>query len=417
MRLKRTALLGQKDHGKSTLLGSLLIETGAASQARIREARRASEQLGRKFEPAFILDSFSEEREDAMTVDTTRAQVPFGNMAFEFIDVPGHEELMSNMLSGASYADTALLLVSAAPSEGVTDQTKRHLFIAKLLGIDRLTVAVNKMDVADYSRHAFESVVDGLSGFLEKVGFDPSHVRFVPISAYNSQNLIRSSAFMPWYSGQPLMQTLMSLESSDITAGGGACLATVQGYIEGPRIISGRVLSGSVTRGEKVLLLPAVKQFSVGRIWVGGTERERTTPPESFALELLGDLPVDVEGSVICDLASPPPVGQVVIAIAFFLNPPTQHMELVSMGSSTGVKSMDFLEAIDPTTCNTVPGQSPQPLQAAIIRIALESPRVIVTSDKQRELGRFVLRDSAGLVAIAVVRDNWAPGRSQSSIT
>ncbi|EQD45119.1 translation elongation factor EF-1, subunit alpha, partial [mine drainage metagenome] len=143
MIVRRVTLLGHKDHGKSTLIGNLLISTKSVSEARVEDAKRTSIRLGRKFEPGFLLDSFEEEREGAMTIDTTRAQIKYRGSAFEFIDVPGHEELIKNMISGASYADSALLIVSAKKGEGITGQTRRHIFLAKMLGIERVVVAVN----------------------------------------------------------------------------------------------------------------------------------------------------------------------------------------------------------------------------------------------------------------------------------
>ena len=151
MIVKKITLLGHKDHGKSTLIGNMLILTDRVNPAKLKEAQRTSKELAKRFEPGFILDSFSEEREGGLTIDTTRTEkIPHKGLAFEFIDVPGHEELIKNMMSGASQADIAVLIISAKSDEGIRDQTKRHLFIAKMLGIRKLVVAVNKMDLIGY---------------------------------------------------------------------------------------------------------------------------------------------------------------------------------------------------------------------------------------------------------------------------
>ncbi len=211
MKIKRVTLLGHKDHGKSTLIGNLLISTGTATKDRINEARRISRSLGRQFEPAFILDSFSEEREGGLTIDTTRAQIKYKDIGFEFIDVPGHEELIKNMISGASYADFAVLIVSAKRDEGIMDQTKRHLFLAKIFGIKKIIIAVNKMDSVGYSEERFDSVAKSIGAYLEKIGVDSRDYEAIPISAYDSENLVKKSDKMKWYRGKTLLEILYEM--------------------------------------------------------------------------------------------------------------------------------------------------------------------------------------------------------------
>ena len=192
----------------------LLMETGSISEQRIRDAKKTSKKLGRQFEPGYILDSFEEERLNEMTIDTTRAQVKYRNTGFEFIDVPGHEELMKNMLSGASYADFALLLISAKPDEGITGQTKRHIFVAKMLGIRKLVVAVNKLDAVNYSKERFEEIKNHVGDYLNRIGFKNINISFVPISAYNAENLVKRSNKTGWYKGKSLMDVLVQVSKS-----------------------------------------------------------------------------------------------------------------------------------------------------------------------------------------------------------
>src|SRR5271169_5201570 len=132
-------MLGEKDHGKSTLIGNLLISTGHTTEARINEVKKTSKS--KRFEPAHILDSFVEEREQEMTIDTTRAELVYRNAIYELIDVPGHLELIKNMMSGASNSDIAILMVSAKREEGFRPQTKRHIFISTMFGTKALVVA------------------------------------------------------------------------------------------------------------------------------------------------------------------------------------------------------------------------------------------------------------------------------------
>ncbi len=162
-------MLGEKDHGKSTLIGSLLIASGSATEQRINEAKKYAKR-GR-FEPGYILDSFAEERAQEMTIDTTRAEMVYKGAMYEFIDVPGHLELIKNMMSGASNGEMAVLMVSMKQGEGLKPQTKRHVFISNMFGIKSLVVAVNKMDMIGYSRDAFEKMKAGISTYLGAIGF------------------------------------------------------------------------------------------------------------------------------------------------------------------------------------------------------------------------------------------------------
>ena len=244
--------MGNKDNGKSTLIGNLLILTKSTSAARIKEAAKISESLGRKFEPGFILDSFSEERKRAMTIDSTRAQIMYNGAAFELIDVPGHEELINNMLTGASYGDLGILLVSARKDEGITPQTRRHLLIAKILGVERIIVAVNKMDSVSYAETRFLEIKTELEEYLDKIGVNAE--QFVPISAYDGDNLISPSSKMEWYTGETLANAMLS---SALKAGKSSVKPAMilQGKFDNG-FVMGKVISGRIKKGEKVILLP-----------------------------------------------------------------------------------------------------------------------------------------------------------------
>lgn len=166
-------MLGEKDHGKSTLLGRILYETGSIPKDRFRDVKKASERLG-KFEWAYILDSFRYERENKMTLDTTRAIAKIGHRIYEFIDVPGHKELIKNMLSGASDAEFGILVIAA--DEGVTKQTLEHLAIANFLKLKQIIIAINKIDRVRKPQKIMSAA--------EKLGFP-----IVPISAYSGENV------------------------------------------------------------------------------------------------------------------------------------------------------------------------------------------------------------------------------------
>ena len=199
-------LLGEKDHGKSTLIGRLIFETKSLPDDRMRDVRNALKGKGKKFEWAHLLDSFQYEREHEMTLDTTRALVNFGGKTLEFIDVPGHKELIKNMLTGASEAKFAILIIDV--NEGVKPQTLNHLEIAEFLGIEKLIIAVNKVDTIGYSRLRFEKAkkefleIFGGKGLVKKT-------LIIPVSAFSGNNLLKRTSSLSWYKGPTLYKAVL----------------------------------------------------------------------------------------------------------------------------------------------------------------------------------------------------------------
>ena len=405
MHVKFIALLGHKDHGKSTLIGSLLMQTGAATKVRIKEAEEYSKRLHKAFEPAFILDSFAEERLQEMTIDTTRAEIKHRNLAFALIDVPGHEELIKNMISGASYGEIALLLVSAKRDEGIRDQTKRHLFISRMLGIDRLVVAVNKMDTVDYDEGRFVEVKEGLVKFIEKIGFDTPNVAFVPISAYKGENLVRKSREMRWYSGKPLLDALYASATKTNKTQDGALRIIAQGVIPGKKsnLIVGRVISGKIKVGEKISILPLgidaktraiiVKNRSVGTGNVG----------ENVALELDTPISGNPRGAVISGSRDKPAVKDAVKLRIFVTGKLGDGMTAKFNGIDIPCKGIRVLRSVSTTTGDAGKSKTAKALEAAEAELRLARKVPIENYEVTKELGRFVLYRKGKFVGIGTV--------------
>ena len=393
MIVKSIALLGHKDHGKSTLIGSLLMQTGAATQARIREAEMYSRRMHKPFEPAFILDSFAEERLGEMTFDTTRAEIKHKGLAFALIDVPGHEELIKNMISGASYGEIALLLVSAKQDEGIRDQTKRHLFISRMLGIDRLIVAVNKMDTVDYSQERFEEVERELRTFIFKIGFAREKVHFVPVSAYRGENLVKRSAKLKWYRGKPLIDVLYDEAKNEGRKQEGALRIITQGTIPGEKgeLVVGRVVNGSVRVGEKVSVLPSGGNATVKAIAVKGRKVRNGIVGENVALKLDGDVGGELRGSVIANSDHKPEL-KAKVKLKIFVTGKFGKKTLAKFnGVDIACKSVKILHDIDTTTGESHGTKKAKVLEAVEAEIELARKVPVESYDITRELGRFVL--------------------------
>ena len=405
MIINRVTLLGNKDHGKSTLIGNLLIHTGSVSAQRINDAKKTSRKLGRQFEPGYILDSFEEERENEMTIDTTRAQVKYKSTGFEFIDVPGHEELMKNMLSGASYADFALLMVSAKNGEGITEQTKRHLFVAKLMGINRIVVAVNKLDSVGYDKSRFDEITDGISQYLERIGFRSDAIKFIPISAYTAENLVKKSGKMKWYKGSSLMETLVELSHTKKAKPSEKLVVLLQGVLEGEsRSVFGKVLSGTIRKGDRISILPEGRGSTVNSIFVSGRKSSKAAVGNAVTLELDKSVGADVKGSVACVDSGACEVGDSVNALIFDTRPLKGRLSIKMNSVEIPCKKVVVKKTVDIATGQTKEKGSVKPLQAAYAALSFSKEIVFDDFEKVPELGRFVIYSDRKFAGIGVIK-------------
>src|SRR6056297_4159236 len=188
--------IGHVDHGKSTTVGRLLFDSGNVSEQQMRKLKEKAAQLGKAgFEFAYVMDGLKEEQERGVTIDLAHKKFESDKYYFTIIDAPGHRDFVKNMITGASQADAAVLVV-AAP-EGVMAQTREHTFLARTLGINQLIVAVNKMDAAEYSEDRYNQVKQDVSQLLGMVGFKADEVTFVPTSAFEGDNITKSSSNTP----------------------------------------------------------------------------------------------------------------------------------------------------------------------------------------------------------------------------
>ncbi|MGC8662394.1 MAG: GTP-binding protein [Candidatus Micrarchaeia archaeon] len=387
MLVKNVTMLGHKDHGKSTLIGSILMLTKSVSNARIKEAQKYSKKLGKPFEPAFILDSFEEERKGGLTIDTTRAEVKYKDLAFEMIDVPGHEELIKNMMSGASFADAAVLLVSAKPEEGIKDQTKRHIFVAKMLGVEKLVVAVNKMDMVNYNIEEYKKISNEIKLFLDKIGFG-KNVEFVPISAYNGENIIKKSSKMKWYKGMPLLEVLYKMAKRKDKLTKSELRALIQGQINSnaATTLGVKVLSGVLKPGF-VGISPQGFERNISKIVVNGKKVKKAVAGESAAIDI--NAPIEnPRGSVL--LNGTPVVGKDIRALLFTVAKLKNNSKLSIRILGKEIKgSIKIIEIIEASSGTKIGGKEIASLDAGIVNIKLNKPIPFEKYADVKELGRF----------------------------
>jgi bifunctional enzyme CysN/CysC len=250
----KLVIVGHVDHGKSTLVGRLLQETGALPEGKVQAVKAMSEKRGMPFEWAFVIDAMQAERDQGITIDTTQIRFKTAARDYLLIDAPGHKQFLKNMVSGAAGADAVVLVVDAA--DGVQDQTRRHAYLLRLLGIRRIIVAVNKMDLVGYAEERYQEVRRDVAAYLRSIGVNAVDLTFLPLAARDGENM-RSRNAMPWYEGPTLLEALDAVPQP-VAATDLPLRLTVQDVykFDQRRIIAGRIEGGSLHVGDTLLFSP-----------------------------------------------------------------------------------------------------------------------------------------------------------------
>lgn len=292
--LLRVLTCGSVDDGKSTLIGRLLYDSKLIFDDQLAELRKASEKNGTagagKIDYALLLDGLKAEREQGITIDVAYRYFTTPRRKFIIADCPGHEQYTRNMATGASTADAAIILIDAR--HGVLTQTKRHAFIASLLKIRHLIVAVNKMDLLNYSEEKFRKIEEEFGSFTQQLNIPD--VRFVPISAIEGENVTQTTGKTPWYQGDHLLSILETLDSSD-SRNLRDFRFPVQTVIR-PNLdfrgFAGSITSGSIRRGDPIVTLPSFQNSRIRRIVTPDGDLEEAFSPQSVVLELEDEIDI-----------------------------------------------------------------------------------------------------------------------------
>jgi len=261
-------IVGHVDHGKSTVVGRLLADTGALPQGKLDAVKRECERTGKPFEYAFLLDALTDEQDQGITIDTARCFFKSATRDYIIIDAPGHIEFLKNMISGAARAEAAVLVIDA--KEGVRENSRRHGYILAMLGIRQVVVCVNKMDLIGYREAQFLAIEQEYRAFLEGIGAVRPQ-RFIPVSAILGDNLSARGDGMPWYTGPTLLETLDGLPKAPPKMDQPLRMPVQAVYKftsrgDDRRIIAGRVEAGQVRVGDKVVFSPSNKVSTVKSI-------------------------------------------------------------------------------------------------------------------------------------------------------
>ncbi len=302
------AVIGHIDHGKSTTVGRMMFETGAVPAHIIEGYRKEAESKGKAtFEFAWVMDNLKEERERGITIDIAHKRFDTPKFYFTVVDCPGHRDFVKNMITGASQADAAILVV-AAP-DGVMEQTKEHVFLARTLGISQIIIAINKMDAVKFDEKRFNEVKKDLSDLIKMVGYKPEETLFIPISALGGQNIKVNSPETPWYKGLPLITALDTFKSPDKPTDKPLRLPIQDVYsISGIGTVPvGRVETGIMKKGMKVSFMPANKDGEIKSIEMHHEEIPQAVPGDNVGFNVRGIGKGDIRRGDVCGPAEAPP--------------------------------------------------------------------------------------------------------------
>ena len=392
----KIVFVGHVDHGKSTLIGRILHDTDSLPEGKIDMVKKACAAEGMEFEFAFVLDALLEEQKQNVTIDTTEIRFKTKRRKYIIIDAPGHKEFLKNMITGASRADAAVLVIAA--NEGVREQSRRHAYLLSLLGIKQLIIVVNKMDLADFSEKKFEEIEKEYRKFLAELGLEARV--FVPASAKNGDNVASTSKRMKWHRGPSLLEALDLLESqsADVDLPLRFCVQDVYRFDE-RRIIAGRIETGKLRVGDEVVFSPANKASKVQSIeeWGGNGDGEGLAG-DSIGITLTEQIFVE-RGYVASHQTDTPIEANRVHADVFWIvREPMRSGRLYDLRLATQEVKCEIVsidQVMDSSSLESTTDKREQLERNEVGRLTIQtrSPLVIDNHDRIPKLGRFVIVD------------------------
>ncbi|MEZ5080120.1 MAG: sulfate adenylyltransferase subunit CysN [Thermoleophilia bacterium] len=395
--LLRFIACGSVDDGKSTLIGRMLYESQLVFDDHLAALEADSKRVGTQGDEldfALLLDGLTAEREQGITIDVAYRFFSTERRKFIVADTPGHEQYTRNMVTGASTADLAVILVDAR--KGLLTQTRRHSFLVSLLGVHTIVLAVNKMDLVDYNRGTFEAIERDYREFAEQIGLND--ITCIPLSALRGDNITSRSELTPWYTGPVFMEHLETVEVADI-AHTRPMRMPVQ-WVSRPdldfRGFAGTIVSGSVHPGQRVRILPSGVQSTVARIVTFDGDRDEAQAHEAVTLTLADEVDVS-RGDVICDASDPAQVADQFDAHLVWMHEDPMAPErsyLVKIGARTvGATISAPRYRVDVNTLEQQPASTLALNEIGFCSLRLDRPVAFDPYEVNRDTGGFIVID------------------------
>ncbi|MEX2191766.1 MAG: translation elongation factor EF-1 subunit alpha [Nitrosarchaeum sp.] len=413
---------GHIDNGKSTTMGHFLMDLGVVDERTIAAHGVESEKTGKgdTFKYAWVMDNIKDERERGITIDLAFQKFESAKYFFTLIDAPGHRDFIKNMITGASEADAAILVLSA--KEGETDtaiaaggQAREHAFLLKTLGVGQLIVAINKMDTVDYKEAAFKAAKEKAEKLVKSVGYKLENVPIIPVSGWKGDNLVKKSENMAWYTGKTLLLAFDDFTVPEKPIGKPLRVPIQDVYtITGVGTVPvGRVETGVMKAGQKIIVMPSGALGEIKSIETHHTEMPTAEAGDNIGFNLRGIEKKDIKrGDVLGTPDAPPKVAKEFKAQIIVIHHPTaiapgytpvMHCHTAQVAATV----TEFLQKINPAT-GAVEEENPKFLKvgdAAIVKIRPVRPTCVETFQEFPEMGRFALRDMGATIAAGIIKE------------
>ncbi len=416
-------IVGHVDHGKSTIIGRLLADTNSLPQGKLEQVKETCKKNSKPFEYAFLLDALKEEQAQGITIDTARCFFKTEKRNYIIIDAPGHIEFLKNMITGASRAEAALLVVDA--DEGIKENSKRHGYMLSMLGIKQISVLINKMDLVHYDMNAYTSIVNELRSFFRNI--DINVKSFIPVSGMHGDNIVTLSQNMKWYKNQTVLKTLDSFNGKNFFDNKPFRMPVQDIYKftnngDSRRIIAGTIVSGNLNVGDEIIFYPSGKKSKVKSIEefnkhtsssieagyaVGFTLEEQIYITRGELATLLKDPKPNITTRIKVNLfwlgESPMEKNK-----KYFLKLGTDHV---------GVKVEELIKIINSSTLKKLQKDRVEKHDIAECILKLDKSIAFDLINEISEMGRFVIVDnymiSGGGIILEALKDKQTPIREQ----
>ena len=415
-------ITGHIDNGKSTTMGHFLMDMGVVDERTIQQHAEESEKTGKgdTFKYAWVMDNIKDERERGITIDLAFQKFETQKYFFTLIDAPGHRDFVKNMITGASEADCAVLVLSA--KEGETDtavapggQAREHAFLLKTLGVNQIIIAINKMDVSNYSEDAFKAAKEKGEKLVKSVGYKIDSVPVIPVSGWKGDNLVKKSENMKWWTGKTLLETFDEFKMPEKPIGKPLRVPIQDVYtITGVGTVPvGRVETGKMKAGDKIVIMPSGAQGEIKSIETHHTEMPSAEAGDNIGFNLRGIEKKDIKrGDVMGTSDSPPKVANEFRAQIIIIHHPTAlapgYTPVMHAHTTQVAATLTAFEAkINPAT-GAVEEENPKFLKvgdSAIVKIKPVRPTCIESFKDFPEMGRFALRDMGATIAAGIVKE------------
>lgn len=417
----KIVIVGHVDHGKSTFVGRLFYDTGSLPEGKHEQLQKIAERRGVPFEWANLMDALQSERDQNITIDTAQIWFQTKRRQYVIIDAPGHKEFLKNMITGAASAEAALLLIDA--NEGIQEQSRRHGYLLNMLGIRQVAVLVNKMDLQDYSQQRFEQIERDYRAFLLGIGLTPE--LFIPIAAKHGDNIATLSDKMPWWTGPTVVQALDEFRVAELPQGKPLRFPIQDVYrFDERRILAGRVESGSVKVGDRLLFSPSNKVSTVKSIerW-NAPSRDEASAGESVGITLTEQ--IFVERGAVAALETAPPYELTKFKARLFWlgRQPFRKgriykLKLTTQEAECEIESIE--RVIDASTLETLSRKEKEILvgrhEVAELVLRTKRPVAFDTHADIATTGRFVIVDGFEVCGGGIIAEDNYPKRSSDGL-